>query len=426
MSQNTCIPNSFQTPNFFIDRLMGLLESDEYVVLAFATRHIFGWKDSIDSRQSRISLTMFEKGYEDSRGNIYGGCGLSRPKIQSALKELVAYGVIIPLGDPTKKGQAWQLPTDDYDIDYRGLEQRREMQQKKNRRRILGASQASAEKRKKADIGPIGTTAVPTANQYDSRTATGTTAVPITGTTAVQNQTHIQTHDQTQSESTTVDSKAAPSNEGQPGAHSEIIEQWGYRVGQIAYWWYKEGQKWVPGKIIRFTPNYAYFETKDKQGNIHIKWRGINGCSPDGSTDDWFQLVDLKPLQQVIARYSFKVTFEQRISADLNTRINMVYSELTGRWQNGSSVTPVELEAAYNWQAQEGGITPTMPVAVGTMLGKYRAVKLPSGKQSQRKFIHVPGCEMCTDGMVIDQDGKSQQCPNCLALSESDELKKVA
>jgi hypothetical protein len=227
-------------------------------------------------------------------------------------------------------------------------------------------------------------------------------------------------------ESTTVDSKATPSIEGQPVASSEIIEQWGYRVGQIAYWWYKEGQKWVPGKIIRFTPNYAYFETKDKQGNIHIKWRGINGCSPDGSTDDWFQLVDLKPLQQVIARYSFKVTSEQRISADLNTRINMVYSELTGRWQNGSSVTPVELEAAYNWQAQEGGITPTMPVAVGTMLGKYRDVKLPSGKQSQRKFIHVPGCEMCTDGMVIDQNGKSQQCPNCLALAESGDLKEAA
>jgi hypothetical protein len=57
--QRRLIPNSFQTPNAFVDDIMHLLESDEYKILSFATRHILGWRGSVEDRQSRISLTMF-------------------------------------------------------------------------------------------------------------------------------------------------------------------------------------------------------------------------------------------------------------------------------------------------------------------------------------------------------------------------------
>ena len=103
------IPNSFQTPNDYVDTAMELLTGEEYKCLSFAARHILGWQDKINSREGVISLSMFEHGYTDGGGEHYGGTGITRAAVQVALRSLVTYKLLIELGEPTPEGQRWQL-----------------------------------------------------------------------------------------------------------------------------------------------------------------------------------------------------------------------------------------------------------------------------------------------------------------------------
>lgn len=175
MTVNTVIPNTFQTPNFFIDRVLELLEPEEFICLSFAVRHILGWRDKITDRRGRISLSRFEKGQSDGKGNYYGGTGLSRIKIKKATAALTQYGLLIRIGEPTQDGQEWELPIDDSAIKWDALETRHAVRLEKSQKRVQKAARASADKRRKSTVG--GTTAVPP-TQYDSRTGGGTTAVP--------------------------------------------------------------------------------------------------------------------------------------------------------------------------------------------------------------------------------------------------------
>lgn len=103
------IPNAFQSPNDYVDVAMELLTGEECKCLFFAARHILGWQDKINSREGVISLSMFERGYSDASGARYGGTGSSRAAVQNALDALVAYRLLVKLGEPTSDGQRWQL-----------------------------------------------------------------------------------------------------------------------------------------------------------------------------------------------------------------------------------------------------------------------------------------------------------------------------
>src|SRR6185503_3850332 len=83
------LPNSFQSPNDYIDLGMELLTSQEFQCLIFATRHILGWQDKINNRQRIMSLTMFQNGFTTPSGQHFGGTGLSRHAILKALDGLV-------------------------------------------------------------------------------------------------------------------------------------------------------------------------------------------------------------------------------------------------------------------------------------------------------------------------------------------------
>ncbi len=110
------IPNSWQTPNDFMDKYNPLLSSEEWRVLSFACRHIFGWHDKIDSRMRRMSLSFFEKGF-----GSFPGCGLKRAAIIRALDGLSTYGLIQKVGPATQEGQLWKLPLLESEIDFAGL-----------------------------------------------------------------------------------------------------------------------------------------------------------------------------------------------------------------------------------------------------------------------------------------------------------------
>lgn len=123
-------PNSFQTPNSFVDEAMHLLTSDEYKVLSFIDRHILGWQEKVMERKGVISLTMLVKGYQSKKtGRWFHGTGLSRPTVNKCLDALTAYGFIVPEGTPGPKGQTWVLG--DYP-DYNALRERSIERQEKN------------------------------------------------------------------------------------------------------------------------------------------------------------------------------------------------------------------------------------------------------------------------------------------------------
>lgn len=133
--KNEFIPNSFQVPNILVDRVMPLLKPEEYVALSFAVRHILGWEDKIARRRARISLSMFQQ------------CGLPVNTLRTALDELDRFRILRRIGPPTQDGQLWELAFDDPDIDWEGLEQRKQRKSDVEKKRTQAARQARAAKR---------------------------------------------------------------------------------------------------------------------------------------------------------------------------------------------------------------------------------------------------------------------------------------
>lgn len=106
------IPNSFQTPNAHVDHAMQFLSGDEYKVLNFAVRHIFGWHDRVTDRKGRISLSTFCDGFTTKSGEHYGGTGLSRQAVVDIVERLNSWGLLIKEGEPTMQGQEYTIGTD--------------------------------------------------------------------------------------------------------------------------------------------------------------------------------------------------------------------------------------------------------------------------------------------------------------------------
>lgn len=109
MPDSKVVPNSFQTPNAYVDEAMEFLTGEEYKVLSFAARHILGWQDSVQQRQREISLSRFENGFTLPDGRHFRGTGLSRPTITKALRILEGFGLLDKIGKPTPKGQMWRI-----------------------------------------------------------------------------------------------------------------------------------------------------------------------------------------------------------------------------------------------------------------------------------------------------------------------------
>lgn len=138
------LPNTFMTPNVYVDEAMALLTSDEYKVLSFATRHILGWQDRIQKRQWCISLSTFENGFTTADGTRYGGCGLARATVVKVLASLVVLGFLTPVGEPTEDGQMWHL---NEDVHWDALMKRQEEQAKRTQERLTKINDAKRAKK---------------------------------------------------------------------------------------------------------------------------------------------------------------------------------------------------------------------------------------------------------------------------------------
>ncbi len=86
------IPNSHQTPDIYVDRLMHLLTAEEWKVLTYMVRRIFGF----GKRQDRISLSQLTRGTKSKKDGrmLDHGTGLGDDGVRKALSGLVEFGLV--------------------------------------------------------------------------------------------------------------------------------------------------------------------------------------------------------------------------------------------------------------------------------------------------------------------------------------------
>ncbi len=135
----TFVPNSFQTPNAYVDQIMPLLTDAEYKVLSYATRRILGFQ----KRQDRISISQFTEGTRSKDGDVLdSGTGLSIETVKRCLASLAEFGLMerVEENDPkTNDGILWGLQWDDEQVNWQALLERDEKKAKANAERIAKA-----------------------------------------------------------------------------------------------------------------------------------------------------------------------------------------------------------------------------------------------------------------------------------------------
>lgn len=116
------IPNSFQTPNVYIDEYLHILSGNEYKVLSYMMRRIFGFHKNRD----RISVSQISKGLVSSQTGeqLDYGTGLSKVTVISCLEKLQEYGLVIKVSENNKgnQGAAYELSIMPEEVHSKALE----------------------------------------------------------------------------------------------------------------------------------------------------------------------------------------------------------------------------------------------------------------------------------------------------------------
>lgn len=242
------------------------------------------------------------------------------------------------------------------------------------------------------------------------------------GITSIKGSTKDQKHAPAPSQSDSdsdlkYDSGADTSSDVQRGSDPDFIQEWaqrGYKVNQIAYWWYPDGNKYVPGKIVKLTPSFAFFESVTKTGETITKQVGPNRCSVDGKTEGWTLVSELEPLQRAIATGSYGMTGDQCVSGSRMEEINMHRADLREQFKNGASVSADELTAAYGWHQAQNLHAPKERGKPADMVNAYRKTKPVIGTPVKAPSPHEeadPNCAICKGvGLVKDANRKLVPC----------------
>ncbi len=142
------VPNSYQKPNLYTDRLMRFLTGDEWKTLDYALRRTFGWNKT----QDRISVSQFRNGNgrldEDGQPLEYG-TGLSQVAQVEAIHELMRFGILMEVAanNARKEGRLWALQLDESGVRFDLIKERYAAQQDNHRRKTAKARQAAVESR---------------------------------------------------------------------------------------------------------------------------------------------------------------------------------------------------------------------------------------------------------------------------------------
>lgn len=137
------LPNSFQTPNFFVDECMALLTGNEYKCLSFVARKTFGWQ----KRSDRIS-----------KSQIMAATGLGHEAVDKTMSALVQFGLVLRLSENNARnnGAEWALQTEDARVRFDLLQARQALQTETNHKRTAKARlKQPARKVGMSDIPPV-------------------------------------------------------------------------------------------------------------------------------------------------------------------------------------------------------------------------------------------------------------------------------
>lgn len=186
----------------------------------------------------------------------------------------------------------------------------------------------------------------------------------------------------------------------------------GFEVGGSYFWWYPDGNKYVPGKLVKVTRHYAFFESVTKTGEIVERKVGPKRCSIDGQTEGWTKVSELEPVQYEIAVGSYRMTDDQCVSGQRMEEINMHRSDLREQFKNGKAVTAQELRAAYGHHAAQKLTPPKVRGKPGDMVNTYRKANAPQPIASTGNVYDDadPNCAICKGNGVVRENGRIVPC----------------
>lgn len=113
------IPNAFQTPNAYVDEYLWLLSPEEWVVITYAARRIFGFNKDSD----RIGMAQFRDGIKTLDGRYLDhGTGLPEGSIRKAIRALIDYRLLIVINKATAtEATEYSLQLNSDNVDRAGL-----------------------------------------------------------------------------------------------------------------------------------------------------------------------------------------------------------------------------------------------------------------------------------------------------------------
>ena len=141
---NRIVPNSYQKPNLYTDKLMRFLTGDEWKTLDYALRRTFGFQREMD----RISVSQFMNGNGRLDGDgvpVEFGTGLSREAQIRALNELMRFGILVEVApnNAQNHGRLWKLQLEESELRFDLIQERAAGRQAAGRKRTEKAREAA-------------------------------------------------------------------------------------------------------------------------------------------------------------------------------------------------------------------------------------------------------------------------------------------
>lgn len=136
------IPNSYQTPNIYVDKFMAYLTPEEWMVLSYFVRRIIGFR----KRQDRIAYSQVMDGIvTQSDERLDYGTGLGASATKNAIRALIDFGLIIEVepNDPHKNtGPLYGLQLDSDAANFQAMVERKASKTQKHDERMAKARDA--------------------------------------------------------------------------------------------------------------------------------------------------------------------------------------------------------------------------------------------------------------------------------------------
>ncbi|MEO0596623.1 MAG: hypothetical protein AAF126_10965, partial [Chloroflexota bacterium] len=201
----------------------------------FMVRDILGWESSARTRQKHISQSVIADGrtWQDEEGNTHSkpGRGLSINTVRTVIKSLIKYRIIKKVGEPTQRGQKYELCLiTDAKPDLVSLKLRAESKSNKAKKRTQKARKVNPK-----NEGGISPTDTP-ANDSEGISPTDTPPISPTDTRGISptddNETQLKNHIETHTTSSDVESEKQPTDTKPESMYSVIQEVFNLHGGR--------------------------------------------------------------------------------------------------------------------------------------------------------------------------------------------------